>query len=90
MRKKKKKEAVGLAQGHTAQLEAETRSSDLGKSTLLSSAGADSGPLVHGTMPIQAVHTLNQKINQPNGWSSVLRKEHSAGISPWPGCKLTA
>lgn len=66
MRKKEKKEAEGLAQGHTAQLEAEIRSFDSGKSTLLPSAGADSGPLIDGTMPIQAVHTLNQKINQPN------------------------
>ena len=54
----------------------------------ISSAGADSGPLIDGTMPVQAVHTLNQKINQPNWWS--LWKEHSVGILPWPGHKLTA
>lgn len=63
-REKEKKEAKGLVQGHTAQLVFKTRSSDPGKSTILPSAGTDSVPLTDGTMPIQGVHTLNQKINQ--------------------------
>lgn len=55
----------GLVQGHTAQLEVETRSFDSVKSTLLASACADSVPLIDGRMPTQfKLDIRNWKMNQ--------------------------